>query len=270
MDLRLKGLRALVTGSSSGIGVGIATVLAGEGAVVIVHGRDEARTRAVTERLAATGATALAVTGDLATVAGCNVVASAVTKLTDGIDILVNNAGGKTFVGNPGWFDVGWDDWIGTYEQNVGAAVRMAHAFVPAMKARGFGRIINITSAAATQPEPSVGEYSAAKAAMVNMSTSMARTLAHTGITVNSVMPGTILTPAVELWLSHVAKQKQWGDDWSEIERRFTTELIPLCTSKLGRPEDIGRVVALIASPLSTYMTGGNYRVDGGQIRSIN
>jgi 3-oxoacyl-[acyl-carrier protein] reductase len=269
MDLQLRGLKALVTGSSSGIGAGIATTLAAEGAIVIVHGRDRARTRAVAEQLAASGATTHVVFGDLATPGGCDSVAAAVNSEVGGVDILVNNAGGKTAPGNPAWFEVGWNDWLGTFEQNVGAAVRLAHAFVPGMKARGFGRIINVTSASATQPEGNIGEYQAAKAAMVNLTASLARALAHTGVTVNSVMPGTILTPAVERWLSHVAQQRGWGTDWTEIERRFTTEMIPLCTGKLGRPEDIGRMVALLASPLSSYMTGSNYRVDGGQVRSI-
>lgn len=269
MDLQLKGLKALVTGSSSGIGAGIAEVLAAEGVAVVVHGRDEARTRKVAAELGASGATAWPVVGDLATPAGSAAVAAEVLRLTGGVDILVNNAGGKTAAGNPAWFDVPWSDWAGTYEQNVGAAVRLVHALVPHMRARRFGRIVNITSASATQPEATVGEYSAPKAAMVNMTASLARALAHTGITVNSVMPGTILTPAVEAWLSHVASQHDWGTDRQEIERRFTSELIPLCTSQLGRPKDIGRMVALLASPLSGYMTGSNYRVDGGQVRSI-
>jgi 3-oxoacyl-[acyl-carrier protein] reductase len=269
MDLHLRGLTALVTGSSSGIGAGIAAVLAGEGAIVIVHGRDAARSRAVAQRLAASGASTHVVLGDLSTPGGCESVAAAVNSEFGGVDILVNNAGGKTAAGNPAWFDVGWNDWLGTFEQNVGAAVRLAHAFVPGMKSRGFGRIVNVTSASATQPEGNIGEYQAAKAAMVNLTGSLARALAHTGVTVNSVMPGTILTPAVERWLSHVAEQRAWGTDWAEIEQRFTTEMIPLCTGKLGRPEDIGRMVALLASPLSDYMTGSNYRVDGGQVRSI-
>jgi 3-oxoacyl-[acyl-carrier protein] reductase len=269
MDLQLCGLKALVTGSSSGIGAGIAAVLAAEGAIVIVHGRDEARTRAVANRLEAMGATTHVVLGDLSTPDGCDSVAEAVNDKTGGVDILVNNAGGKTSTGNPSWFEVGWGDWLGTFEQNVGAAVRLAHAFAPGMRRRGFGRIVNITSASAAQPEGNIGEYQAAKAAMVNLTASLARALAHTGVTVNSVMPGTILTPAVERWLSHVAQQRGWGTDWAEIERRFTTEMIPLCTGKLGRPEDIGRMVALIASPLSAYMTGSNYRVDGGQVRGI-
>ena len=116
MDLKLEGLRALVTGSSSGIGAGIATVLAREGAVVAVHGRDAARTRQVAEDLRAAGATAHWVLGDVATVEGCAAVAKAVDEAMGGVDILVNNAGGKSAAGNPPWFDVGWQDWVATDE----------------------------------------------------------------------------------------------------------------------------------------------------------
>jgi NAD(P)-dependent dehydrogenase (short-subunit alcohol dehydrogenase family) len=216
------------------------------------------------------GGQASVVLGDLATEAGSSLVADAVMREFDGVDILVNNAGGKTAVGNPPWFEVPWDDWLGTYEQNVGAAVRLIHRFAPGMKQRQWGRIIQIASASGTQPEAGIGEYQAAKAAMINLTVGLARSLAHTGITVNTISPGTILTPAVESWLGAVAQQMQWGEDWKAIEKRFTTELIPLCVDHIGRPEDIGRVAALLASPLSGYITGANYRVDGGQVRSIN
>src|SRR5215218_657323 len=156
MDLQLNGLRALVTGSSSGIGAGIASVLAREGAIVVVHGRDLERTASVARGLAELGAASHAVLGDLATPEGCAKVVQAVESAVGGVDILVNNAGGKSAPGNPAWFEVSWSDWIGTYEQNVGAAVRLAHAFVPGMQARGFGRIVNITSASATQPERNI------------------------------------------------------------------------------------------------------------------
>lgn len=270
MDLQLEGRRALVTGSSSGIGAGIARVLAAEGAVVAVHGRDAKRTHEVAKEIIRAGGKAVVILGDLTTEEGTTHVADAALAELGGIDILVNNAGGKTVAGNPPWFDVGWSDWLGTYEMNVGAAVRLIHQLVPGMKERGWGRVIQIGSASGIQPEPFIGEYQAAKAAMVNISVSLARTLAHTGITVNTVTPGTILTPAVERWLADVAKQHNWGDDWSVIEKRFTTEMIPLDTDQLGRPEDIGRVVALMASPLSGYISGANYRVDGGQCRSVN
>lgn len=270
MDLELKNKRVLVTGSSSGIGAGIANVLAAEGANVVVHGRNQDRARVVAERINNRGGSAMVVIGDLATRSGCDRVCKDVENALGGVDILVNNAGGKIVEGNPSWFDVPWLDWVKTYESNVGAAVRLIQRLVPGMRAQGWGRVIQISSASGVQPEPGLGEYQASKAAMINLSVSLARSLSHTGITVNTVTPGTIFTPAVENWLRHVATQKNWGDNWSEIENRFTTEHIPLCTDKLGRPEDIGRIVAVLASPLSFYITGSNYRVDGGQCRSVN
>jgi 3-oxoacyl-[acyl-carrier protein] reductase len=280
MDLQLGGKRALVTGSNSGIGAGIARVLAAEGAAVVIHGRNGERCRAVAADIRQAGGTALAVVGDLATEAGCTDVADRVMAELGGIDILVNNAGGRASSHrtdgaagppNPPWLETSWSDWLWTFEQNVGAAVRLIQRFVPGMQARRWGRIIQIASAAATQPERDLAEYQAAKAAMVNMTSSLAKTLAHTGITVNTVSPGAILTPAVVAAFTGIAKQMGWNDaDWSEIERRFTSELIPIAVDHFGQPEDIGRMVALLASPLSAYMTGANYRIDGGQCRSVN
>ena len=171
---------------------------------------------------------------------------------------------------NAPWLDIPWSDWLWTFEQNVGAAVRLIQRFVPGMKERKWGRIINIASAAATQTEPDLAEYQAVKAAMVNLSSSLAKTLAHTGITVNTVSPGTILTPAVTQTFTAWAQQLGWGSDWNEIERRFIEEKIPIAADHFGQPEDIGRMVALLSSPLSAYTTGANYRVDGGQCRSVN
>ena len=280
MDLQLSGKRALITGSNSGIGAGIARVLAAEGAAVAIHGRDSERCETVAAGIRQAGGTAVVVVGDLATESGCTSVGDTVMAQLGGIDILVNNAGGRASSHrtdgaagppNPPWLETPWSDWLWTFEQNVGAAVRLIQRFVPGMKARQWGRIIHIASAAATQPERDLAEYQAVKAAMVNMTASLAKTLAHTGITVNTVSPGAILTPAVVAAFTGMAEQMGWNSaDWSEIERRFTTELIPIAADHFGQPEDIGRMVALLASPLSAYMTGANYRVDGGQCRSVN
>jgi 3-oxoacyl-[acyl-carrier protein] reductase len=270
LDLQLHGKRALVTGSSSGIGAGIAQSLAAEGAVVVVHGRDGARASAIAKGIREGGAQCVIALGDLATQEGASRVADTVQRELRGVDILVNNAGGKTTAGNPDWLQVTLDDWTGTYEQNVGAAVRMIQHFAPGMRAKGWGRIIQIASASATQTEPGIGEYQAAKAALVNLSSSLARTLAHTGITVNTVSPGFVVTPASEAWLASVARQEGWGEDRATIERHFTRENIPLCVSRLGRPPDIGSMVAFLASPLADYISGANFRVDGGQCRSVN
>ena len=280
MDLQLDGKRALVTGSSSGIGEGIAKVLAAEGATVVVHGRDRARAESVAGDIRAAGGKASVAIGDLATDEGCAAVGDAVMADLGGIDILVNNAGGKASghrqdgkerLANAPWLDTPWDDWRWTYEQNVGAAVRLIQRFAPGLRERGWGRIVNISSAAGTQAEPDLADYQPAKAAMNNMTSGLAKTFAGTGITVNTVSPGTILTPAVRQTFVGWAGQLGWRTgDWDEIERRFTTELIPQPVKHFGRPEDIGRMVAFIASPQAGYMTGANYRVDGGQCRSVN
>lgn len=280
MDMQLTGKRALVTGSSSGIGEGIANVLAGEGAVVVVHGRDRDRTEAVAAAIRTDGGEAITVTGDLATDEGCADVADAVLAQLGGIDILVNNAGGKASghradgkerPANAPWLETPWDDWRWTYEQNMGAAVRLIQRLAPGMIERGWGRIINIASASGTQPEPDLADYQPAKAAMINMTSGLAKTFGGTGVTVNTVNPGTILTPAVTRVFTGWAAQLGWGtDDFAEIERRFTHEVIPQPVKHFGRAEDIGRMVAFLASPLAAYMTGANYRVDGGQCRSIN
>jgi NAD(P)-dependent dehydrogenase (short-subunit alcohol dehydrogenase family) len=280
MDLQLRGKRALITGSNSGIGAGIARTLAAEGVTTVIHGRDTERCAAVVAEITQAGGHALPAIGDVATEAGCAAIGDAVMKSMGGIDILVNNAGGRasshrTDGGagpmNPPWLDTPWSDWAWTFEQNVGAAVRLIQRFVPGMKERKWGRVIQIASAAATQTEANLAEYQACKAAMVNMTSSLARTLAHTGITVNTVSPGAILTPAVVKSFTDLARQLGWDpNDWGEIERRFTTELIPIAADHFGEPADIGRMVAFLASPLSSYMTGANYRIDGGQCRSVN
>lgn len=280
MDLELKGKRALITGSSSGIGAGIARVLAGEGAKVIVHGRDEEKTRAVARQLIQAGADVGMVIGELDREDVCASLAKRALAIFGGVDILVNNAGGmasssrldkhtETF--NRSWLETPWGDWRWTYEQNVGAAVRLIQALAPGMIERGWGRIINISSASATQTEPDLADYQPAKAAMTNMTTGLAKSLGGTGITVNTVSPGTIATEGVRNGFVRWAGQLGWPtDDWTEIERRFTTELIPQPIRHFGRAEDIGRMVAFLASPQASYMTGGNYRVDGGQCRSVN
>lgn len=280
MDLELNGKRALVTGSSSGIGAAIATVLAEEGARVILHGRDEAKLQAVARRLLDSGAEIGYATGALDEAADCAELARYALERFGGIDILVNNAGGFAASGRPDttatsfnrpWLETPWDDWRWTYEQNVGSTVRLIQALAPGMIERGWGRIINISSASATQTEPDLADYQPAKAAITNMTSGLAKSLAGTGITVNAVTPGTIATEGVRAGFVEWARQLGWEDlEWSTIERRFTSEVIPQPTRHFGRPTDVARMVAFIASPQSSYMTGSNYRVDGGQCRSIN
>jgi 3-oxoacyl-[acyl-carrier protein] reductase len=263
MDLGLAGKRALVTGSSSGIGAGIARLLAAEGCAVIVHGRDAAKAQAVADVIGAAGVAI----GDLATNEGADAVAAAAGDIA----ILVNNAGGAVGTSAMHWTQVDEAGWEGTYQLNAIAAARMVRRLLPAMQASGWGRIINIASAAATQPIPFGPDYGAAKAAMLNMTVSLAKALGPCGVTANSVSPGMILTPAVEAWLGRLKQTMGWGDiSLEEAETRAARELTPVPVGRIGRVEEIAHAVCMIASPAAGYMTGANVRVDGGQVQSMN
>lgn len=273
MDLQLAGKRALVTGSSAGIGRGVALVLAREGAEVIVHGRNRERAEETAASIRAVGGAAYVAIGDLATDDGAAAVAKAVIGHTGGVDILVNNVGGLESTGGakPSWFDVLPEHWAAGLQQNTVAAVRMIHAFVPAMRERGWGRVINIASAGATQATVAAPDYNAAKAAVVNMTLSLSKALARTGVTVNTVSPGATRTEMFENLLARLAAQHGWPDDFESREARFMDlGHYPVASKRFGRVEDVGALVAFLASPLADFVTGANYRIDGGQCQSVN
>jgi NAD(P)-dependent dehydrogenase (short-subunit alcohol dehydrogenase family) len=273
MDLQLTGKRALVTGSSSGIGRGIATLLAREGASVVVHGRNRERTQAVADAIRAAGGAAHVALGNLATDEGAAAVSQTVHESLGGLDILVNNIGGTESSGGGlhSWFEITPEQWAGSMQQNLIAAVRMIHAFAPAMRERGWGRVINVSSAGGTEPPPSAPDYCAAKAGLINMSVSLSKTLARSGVTVNTVSPGCTRTAAFERTLERMAAQQDWPEDYETREARFMDlGMFPCASERYGRPEDIGALVAFLASPLSAFANGSNYRIDGGQCQSVN
>ncbi|MEO6718604.1 MAG: SDR family oxidoreductase [Novosphingobium sp.] len=273
MDLQLQGKRALVTGSSSGIGRAIAEILAGEGVSVVVHGRDPQRTKETIQAIEAAGGIAHRALGDLATDKGAADVAAVVEQALGGLDILINSVGGNESAGGGlnGWFNDTPDVWIGTILQNLVAPVRMIHAFVPGMRERGWGRVINISSGGASQPTPQVAAYCAAKAGINNLTVSLSMELARSGVTVNTVSPGCTRTNMFETTLQTMGKANGWPDDLDAQEKAFMELGLFACSSeRYGRPEEIGALVALLASPLAGFMNGANYRIDGGQVQSMN
>ena len=273
MDLDLKGKRALVTGSSSGIGRGTAHVLAREGVQVVVHGRDEERTMAVVAEIEAEHGSASPALGDLATDEGAAAVIEAVESATGGVDILVNNIGGNESAGGGlnGWFNDTPEVWAGTMQQNLVAPVRMIHAFVPAMRERGWGRVINVSSGGGAAPTPQAAAYCAAKAAVINLSVGLSLELARSGVTVNTVSPGCTRTEMFERTLTTMGNAEGWPDDLDAREQKFMDlGIFPCASERYGRSEDIGALIAFLASPLSAFVNGANYRIDGGQVQSVN
>jgi 3-oxoacyl-[acyl-carrier protein] reductase len=270
MDLGLKDRRALVTGSSSGIGEAIANALAQEGARVVVHGRDAERARRAAEGIERKGGRASVAIGDLSTEEGAVSVSRQTLQALGGLDILVNNAGG-TDGGPQGWTDSTGEDWQALFDQNFFSAIRLVQQLTPALRAGGWGRIINIATGLAIQPTAWLPHYAAAKAALVNSTVSLAREFSGTGVTINTVSPGLIRTPAAERVLRGIARAQGWGtDDWTEIERRAVKEVVPTSVGRIGLPEEVAHAVAFLASPLADFIDGSNLRVDGGFVTSIN
>jgi NAD(P)-dependent dehydrogenase (short-subunit alcohol dehydrogenase family) len=268
MDLQLGGKRAVVTGSSSGIGEAIAKALAAEGASVVVHGRREAEAKRVAAEIRAAGGEAAVALGDLGTDAGAEAVAVVANEAFGGADILVNNAG--AFPQKP-WLDTDAGEWNDLYNQNVGSMVRLINRLVPGMKRRGWGRVIAIASGVATTPFAEMGNYSATKAANVSLAVSLAKALAGTGITSNAVSPGMVMTPGVEEMLRGMAPQLGLpADDLPALEAFAAKNMVPNPSGRLGRVEDIAAAVTFLASPLAGYVNGSNIRVDGGTVATVN
>lgn len=267
MDLRLEDKRALVTGSSAGIGAEIARALAAEGARVVVHGRDAGRAEATADRIRADGGRVALVLGDLTEAAAFPNLSMAAIEAFGGIDILVNNAG--IYVPR-GWFEVEPEDWVATYQSNVASMVRTIHAFAPGMRERGWGRIVNIASGVATAPFPSMPDYAASKAAVLNLTVSLSKELGGTGVTANAVAVGITRTEEVERFFRTVAAEQGWGDDWAEIERRVLSEWASVPVGRIAIPEEVASLVVFLASPNSGFITGSNLRVDGGIVGTVN
>jgi len=265
MDLHVKGKRALITGSSSGLGEAIAIMLAAEGVEVIVHGRDEERTRAVTDKINQSGGKAGYAIGDLATDEGADSVAEA--ALANGqIDILVNNAG--VYHGQP-WMEVTPKEWLDTYNTNVVSGVRMVQRLLPQMRQLGWGRVVQIGSIAAMQPISLQPDYNAAMAARHNLTVSLARDLKGSGITSNTVAAGAMLVDSVKSMILGMAAQNNWGESWDEIEKNAAAQFLQNDLGRFGKPEEVAGAVAYLMSAYADNVTGSIVRVDGGQTISV-
>jgi len=264
MELGLKYKRALVTGSNRGTGAVIAAQLAREGAIVFVHGLDPADAQhAIAQELRAAGCDAHAVSGDIRSDEGADLLVQELTAHTDGIDILINNYGVPA---SGDWHTATTAQWVDVYQHNVLSAVRMIDRFVPGMRVRRWGRVIQLSTIGALRPNKRMPHYYAAKSAMANLTASLAKELAGTTITVNTISPGLIHTPEVEASFRSLAQRRGWGDDWAEIEARGVELLMPNPSGRMARREEVADLVAFVASERASYLNGTHLRIDGGAI----
>lgn len=261
MNLELQDRLALVSGSTAGIGYAIAKALSAEGARVIINGRSQAAVdTAIASIKAATGTTALGFAGDL----GKAEAAEALVRTHPGIEILVNNLG----IFEPAPFEQIADaDWLRFFEVNVMSGVRLARLCLPAMKKADWGRIIFISSESGVQIPAEMIHYGVTKTAQLAVARGLAESLAGTGITVNSVLPGPTRSRGVGDFVETLAKTE--GKSFEQFEKDFFEKVRPTSLIKrFATPEEVASMVVYVSSPLASATTGAALRVDGGTIKS--
>ena len=262
MEIDLAGRIAFVSGSTQGIGRAIVARLASCGAHAVVNGRDPERVDAVVAdlRAEAPGAEISGVAADVASADGAAAVAAAVPR----IDILVNNLG---IFGPVPALEVDDATWQRYWDVNVMAGVRLARDHLPGMRDRGWGRVLFMASDSAVVIPVEMVHYGVTKAALLAASRGLAKTMAATGVTVNTVMAGPTHTEGVEDFVRELV-----GDElpWDEAQAQFIRQHRP--SSLLGRliePVEIANLVAYLSSDLASATTGGALRVDGGYVDHI-
>jgi len=270
MDLHLTNKVALVTGASKGIGAAIAWELASEGADIAMCARGARELGDQAERIAALGRQVVAVPADVATAAGVDSVVEAARATFGRVDILVNNAGGAP--GPGGFMNLRDEHWQAAWELNVMSAVRFCRALIPGMVERRWGRVINIASTSAREPDIVVCAYNSAKAALLALSKTLANAYAKDGVLVNCVLPGLTRTPAVETSAAKRLRERGESVDGlsaDELVARYYLPRRPLPVGRLGTPEDLAAVVAFLASDRASWISGAALNVDGGWVKSI-
>jgi len=263
MDLQLRDKTALVTGSTAGIGFAIASLLAQEGAAVMMNGRSQRRVDEGIERIRqkqrdvhVTG-----VAADLGTREGVEKLTSAVPE----IDILVNNLG--IYEAKP-FSEIEDDEWLRVFEINVMSGVRLSRFYLPGMLKRNWGRIVFISSESALNIPVEMIHYGVTKTAQISLSRGLAETTAGTNVTVNSVLAGPTLSEGIEGFLQQMVKAQ--GSSTADVEKEIFRSVRPSSLLKrFASPEEVASIVAYVCSPLASATNGAALRADGGVVRSI-
>jgi 3-oxoacyl-[acyl-carrier protein] reductase len=262
MELGLRGKVALVAAASQGLGRAIAQELAAEGASLVICARGEERLRGAAAAIAAaTGARVVPVVADVSKRADIERLSRTAGEAFPRVDVLVTNSGGPA----PGTFESSAPEaWQAAFEVVLASAVELIRAFLPGMKQRRFGRILNVTSITVKQPIETLVLSNALRAAVTGMARSLASEVAPFGITVNNLLPGYTRTERLDE-LAEAARARDGtpaADFFARLERDIPAR-------RLGEPRELAALAAFLSSERAGYITGQSIAVDGGWIRSL-
>lgn len=260
MDLKLKGLRALVTGSSKGLGYATALALAREGCRPAINGRDQVRVSASAAKiLADTGVKALALVGDLADPDVPARLVNEAARLLGGLDILITNAGGPP----SGAFEVMEEaDWQKAVDLTLMSHVRLIKAALPFLRKSKSASVLTITSYSVKQPIPNLVLSNSLRAATVGLTKSLALELGHDGIRFNSILPAWTNTERVVELMTFRAKQ-----NGTTVKKEIALQSKDSPLRRMGTPEEFADAAVFLVSPAASYITGALLAVDGGMIK---
>lgn len=263
MNLGLQGKIAVVSGSTAGIGLGIAVALAAEGAKVVVNGRTEERVAGALDKIRerVPNADIRGVAADLGTLAGVE----AFLKKAPDADVLINNLG--IFDPKP-FLEIPDAEWMRFFEVNVLSGVRLSRTYLPGMLKKNWGRIIFISSESAQNIPAEMVHYGMTKTAQVAISRGLAQSVTGTGVTVNSVLVGPTESEGVSTFLDSLAKQQNISK--AAVEKMFFEKARPgSLLKRFETPEEVAAVVAFVASTQALVINGAAVRAEGGVIQSV-
>ncbi|WP_316016094.1 SDR family NAD(P)-dependent oxidoreductase [Roseobacter sp. HKCCA0434] len=258
MDLNISGRKALITGASGGMGTEVAKLLKAEGVDLTLTDLDADKVAEVAKEVGAKG-----IAADLSTTEGAEKL---IAEIGTGFDILVHAAGVTGAKGDP--MTMKDEDWDEAWNIDFMSAVRLVRHIGPAMRERGWGRMVFVTSENVAQPYADETVYNVAKSALLSFSKSVSLAHSGDGVLVNCVAPAFIETPMTDGMMEKRAEEM--GVSFDEAVESFLEEERPhLGLKRRGKPEEVAPVIALLCSERSSFVTGSNWRVDGGSVGSI-